>query len=878
MNFYQMSVDDVLVALKSDKNGLSLKEAQLRLKVYGKNKFVEPKRDTLLAVFVRQFESPLIYVLLVAAALIYVAGEHTDAFLISGILFFNAILGTIQEGRAQSIFESLRKYVTAQAVVLRDNNKHIISDELVVPGDILLLQAGEKIPADCRIIQAQSLLIDESMLTGESIAIAKSEDVIKSVVPIHDQKNMLFQATYVLNGFAQAIVVATGVHTEIGKLQKEVEQIQSELPLKKEIDFLSRGILVFIFFLCFLMLVFGLAIGKSFKELLVMLTALFICVIPEGLPLVFTIALVTGAYRMVRNNMLVKQLQAVEGLGLTDVILIDKTGTLTRNEMMVSAVYATNQIFTVSGQGYKPEGALHDSQEKKVVTDPLFTYLCDAAGLLSADAVLEFRPQEGRYIIQGDPTPAALQVFAVKFGATKEVLKEKYQELLEIPFESQTRIQAGLYRSSGKIILFIAGAPEIVIKYCKQDKKNEMVLEQLLSEGLRVVAFGMREISEEDKDEIISKPENLLRYTNNCTFLGFLGIQDAIRSDVREIIERSQQAGLRIVMVTGDHLETALYVAKKVGIYTEQTISITGNEFTQLSQQQLLEKLPKITVFARVTPDQKLKIVQWYKQLGKIVAMTGDGVNDAPSLIAADLGIAMGIIGTDVAKKAADLILLDDSFKSIIKAIEEGRHIFYTLQRVTLYFFATNFGEILIVAFSLVLRLPLPFFPAQILWLNLITDGFLDVALSTEPKEHDLLVRIKDRHIITIPLIVKFIYMAIPMAIGSVAVFYYYQQQSLALARTMTLVTMAFFQWFNAWNCRSFSLSMFQIGFFANKWLLIAMVLVLGLQFLAVYAPFMQHIFKTVPLSFEQWVVAFIVSSSILILEEMRKVWIRRYY
>ncbi len=873
----------------NSKSGLTEREAQQRLQQYGPNSLPEGHRDTWLSIFIRQFQSPLIYVLLIAAVIIFFVGpQKLDAFIISGILLFNAIIGTIQEGRTSNIVASLRRFITTKSVVIRDGAHHIIDDKDLVPGDVIILKEGERVPADARVIDAQRLKIDESILTGESKPVYKTTDAIDQDVAVADQRNMVFRGTYIVSGSGKAIVVATGQETEVGKLHKTIEEIDTDIPLKRELTRLSYIVLLFILVICVVLLVLGLWAGRPFKELLVMLTALFICVIPEGLPVVLTLVLVTGAYRMARKNVLIKNLQGVEALGRTEVIVIDKTGTLTRNEMMVTTVFADDTNYTVMGEGYFSDGAVYENDTKAVLKDDAALSQIGIAAALLNSSELSFDKKRNLFDIKGDPTEAALYVFAQKLGYSRDALEQSYRMHYEIPFDSDLKYHAGFFEHKGKGVAFIIGASEAL--FSKSETVSQSVrdeLAQLLEDGLRTVVVGVKEYDLATIDSRGSEQEVLQKYKNviqdGVTILGLCGIQDSIRPEVSDIIRQARDAGLQVVMATGDHKKTALYVAKQVGIYRSGDEVIDDEQFHTLSDQELVSRLGNITVFARVTPQDKVRIISAFHKQGKIVAMTGDGVNDVPSMLAADLGIAMGQIGTEITKEAADFVLLDDSFVNIIRAIEQGRHIFYTLRRVILYFFSTNMGEILIVLFALFTNLPLPLTAAQILWLNFVTDGFLDVGLSMEPQEPDLLSATwlqKKERLVDWSLMAKSLYLAIPMGVASLIVFrwaYTGMPDSLDYARTMTLITMAMFQWFNAWNCRSEGKSIFTLGLFSNKWLIAATLFVLSLQFAIAYVPFMQFIFKTVPLSVSDWMLIIAVSAPIILIEEIRKWLVHRF-
>lgn len=914
MNPYLQEVDQVIKSQNTNaEHGLGHNEVEKRLRAHGYNELPRGKRDSWLSLFVRQFQNPLIYILLAAAAIIFLVGESKlDAFIICGVLFFNAIIGTIQEGRTQNIIDSLRRFIKTQSVVIRDGKKEVIEDRYLVPGDVIILQEGQRVPADARVILVTNLSLDESALTGESTRVRKRTEKLGTERPVADRENMVYKGTYIMGGHGRAIVVGTGKNTEIGAIQKTIEEIKTDIPLKIELERVSYFILLFILAMCVFLLVVGLLYGKPLRELLVMLTALFICVVPEGLPVVLTLVLVNGAYKMAQRNVLVKNLQAVDALGRCDVIVIDKTGTLTRNEMMVVSVCAEGKEYQVTGQGYYAEGCLtQGGHNVKPEPDSVLWHMGMASSLLNT-AEISYVPKLKIFEVKGDPTEAAMFVFSQKLGFDAERLRREYQTMFEIPFDPQVRYHAGFYRNvpqsipqdfgrasderveENSGILYINGSPELLLSLSVRPELIEgpivdsykKELEQLLLQGLRVVAVGMKKLPATAlHPDCADKAECLERYKkeiNDITILGFLGIQDSIRSEVQGVIAQARRSGIRVIMATGDHKSTALYVAKQVGLFAPGDGALDGSEFHHMSDAELLAQLDTTTVYSRVSPTDKLRIIKFFHDKKNIVAMTGDGINDAPSLVAADLGIAMGGIGTEVAKQAADIVLLDDSFVSIMNGVEQGRHIFYTLRRVILYFFATNMGEILIVLFAMFSSLPLPLTAAQILWLNLVTDGFLDVALSAEPKEKGLLAAswlTRKLRLIDLNVLLKMMFVATPMAIGSLAVYAWdLSRDGIDHARTMALITMAMYQWFNAWNCRSERLSILQSGLFSNGWLIVATSVVLGLQIFVVYVPFMQYIFKTVPLGLDDWGIIVCVTFPIILLEEARKFVVRCFF
>lgn len=877
--------------------GLSSQEAIKRLHKHGHNLLSEAKPQTWTQVFMSQFQNPLIYMLLVAALIIFFVGEDKlDAFIIAGVLLFNAIIGTVQEGRTRSILESLKKFIKTTTIVIRDGKKQLLDDSQLTVGDIILLQEGERIPADAYVIRSSHLQLDESILTGESAAIYKSEDYLPAdphVITKDDRASIVYKGTYVLSGSGRALVFAVGAETEIGKIHIEVEELDTHMPLKKEIDRLSHWILIGVILVCGALFVMGLLVGQPLRELLVMLTALFICVVPEGLPVVMTLVLVTGIYRMAKQQVLVKHMQAVEGLGRADVIAVDKTGTLTRNELMVNKIVSHDMVCVISGQGYFAQGKIvcNGQQIERLLPGDILEEVAIASILLNSTEVT-YQESRHSFDIKGDPIEAAMYICAQKLGVDEKRINNEYKKIYEIPFDPTLQYHAGFFDHGDQGVLFVVGAPELVLSLSgnvRQSDRDSLVI--LLRDGLRVVAVASKTF---DKNLFNAHEKQLSAHDIAKQIFGegqlrlhaLVGIQDSIRAEVPEMVKKAQDAGLKVIMITGDHRDTAEYVAKQVGILQKGNKVLVGDQLRTLSDEELLSTIDDVTVYARLMPHEKTRLISLFHAKNRIIAMTGDGINDAPALVAADLGIAMGGIGTEVAKKAADIILLGDSFANIIAAIQEGRHIFYTLKRVILYFFATNMGEVLIILFALMVNamgvyFPLPLTAAQILWLNLVTDGFLDISLSMEPQEQDLLhcAWLKKRvHLVDGLLIAKMFFYALPMAIGSLLIFFYYYQTDLELARTMTLVCMAMFQWFNVWNCRSNDKSLLTIGFLSNRWLVLATTFVLCLQMLLVYAPFMQYVFKTVPLTLWQWEVIIMVTFPIVICDEIRKAFVRVFW
>ncbi|MDP3935085.1 MAG: HAD-IC family P-type ATPase [Candidatus Giovannonibacteria bacterium] len=888
--WHAKTIPEILDAFHSREHGLTKEEATERLKEYGRNYLPEGKVDSLPIIFLRQFQSPLIYILLAASIIVFAIGETIDGSIILAVLFFNAVVGTIQEGKAQNTLRALKKFVETKATVLREGKELIISDSEVARGDIIILQEGEKVPADARIITATNLKIDEAALTGESEPVHKISDTLeKNNLPTAEQKNMIFKGTHILAGNGKAIVVATGIETVIGKISREIAAIDTEIPLKTNIRYLSRLIIITVASISALLFIIGIVAGKSAKEMFTTVVSLSVSIIPEGLPIVMTLVLATGVWRMSKRNALVKKLQAVEALGQASIIAVDKTGTITKNEMVIQKVYlpadkvgVDGKFFEVGGVGYEPNGEIQlDGSVIDAVNHPELLFAGKIAAFCANARVL-FSEEEKIWRVAGDPTEAAMLVFAEKLGFHKDDLERESPLVGEIPFDYKLKYHATVHKLDGanlpagrQEILTVVGAPEVILNLSQISKEEKQKLESVFlsmsQEGLRVVALA----------ETHNAPEMLApEKIKSLTFTGFFGMKDALRPEVAEAMQKAASAGIRVVMITGDHKITAKAIAKEAGIYQDGDTVLTGQEIDAFSDNELSEKLAGTSVFARVTPEHKLRIIKAYKARGEIVAMTGDGVNDAPSLVAADLGVAMGKIGTEVAKEASDIVLLDDNFGSIVSAVEEGRSIYKTIKKVILYLFSTSWGEALTITGALLLGYPLPLLPAQIIWLNFVTDGFLDVALAMEPKEEGLLRGNFERpkkYLVDKLMAQRMFIMAMPMMIGTLFLFRGYFENDIARAWTISLTTLAVFQWFNAWNCRHESKSIFQMNPFSNKFLVGATLIIISLQLLVIYNPLMQKFLRTVPLELSEWLVIIPIAASIILVEEIRKFFYRRW-
>jgi len=883
--WYSQSVREVLEILGSGEHGLSNEEVERRINEQGLNQLPESKADNVLLIFLRQFQSPLIYILIAASAAVFAMGDSVDGIIILFVLVFNAVVGAVQEGRAQNTLLALKRFVETKAVVIRSEKEFIIRDTQVVPGDIILLQEGEKVPADSRIIDSHNLKIDESALTGESEAVHKTVDVLSgSNLTPPEQKNMAFKGTNIVSGNGRAVVVGTGIDTVIGKIASEIATIDTEIPLKANIRHLSRLIIIATAVMSAVIFALGIMYGNPPREMFATVVSVAVSVIPSGLPIAMTLILAAGVWRMSKRNALVKRLQAVEALGQARIIAVDKTGTITKNEMTVQKIYVNNKIFDVSGIGYEPHGEI--TLNKQIMNPPNHPelLLTGRMAALSTSARVMFQEDTKEWRVSGDPTEGALFVLAEKLGFNKDDLERESPFVSEIPFDYKLKYHSTVHKDGGKHIMTLIGAPEVVLNLCdkvwhdginrhmgkKERDTIELAFQDMSRKGLRVIALAKHDNASKEYN-----PEDI----SNLTFVGFVGMKDALRLEVKEATKRARAAGIKVVMITGDHRITAEAIAKEALIFRTGDSVLTGEEMDKMSDKTLMESLDKISVFARVTPEHKFRIVNAYKARGEIIAMTGDGVNDAPPLVAADLGVAMGKIGTEVAKEAADIILLDDNFGSIVSAIEEGRSIYKTIKKVVLYLVSTSIGEVLVITVAILLGLPLPLIAVQIIWLNFVTDGFFIPALAMEPREKNLMrgdFAKPSKYLIDKLMLRRMTLMVLPMTIATLILFNAYYETDIAKAWTLSLTLLAVFQWFNAWNCRSEDESIFQMNPFSNKFLIGGTLAAFVCQLLAVYHPFFQKFLRTVPLDTSDWIVIMSFATSIILTEEVRKYFARR--
>jgi len=728
--WHTLETEDALRNIGSGAAGLSKTEAQARLRAHGPNRLPAPKTKGWLSIFIDQFKSPLIYVLIAADVTVFFLREFTDGFIVLFILLFNAILGTIQEGRAQNTLAALSKFVATHAEVIRDGKEIEIDDGEIVPGDIILLQEGERIPADARLIEARNLKTDEAALTGESEPVRKQTDPIpRTDAGTSDQRNMVFKGTMVAAGAGKAVVVATGLATVIGKISAAITEINTEIPLTKNLRDLARTVVFIVMGLVIILFAIGVIEGKDAKEMFVASVAIAVAAVPEGLPLVLTVTLAMGVWRMAKRRVVVKKLQAVEALGQAREIAVDKTGTITKNELVIQHVIAGGSEYAIQGIGYDPTPLIQNPSPELLLMGKIGAF-CSNARVT----------HDGGYHVLGDPTEGAMAVFAAKIGTPQESLKTEYAIVSDWPFDYHRKIHATIYKKNDQQFMAVTGAPEVILSLAKTHRSNGTITPltdaaraaitarflALSGDGLRVIACAYAENPPQGSD-----PDHL----PPLVFAGLFAMRDGLRPDIQESVRRAREAGIRVIMITGDHAVTAKTIARQAGIWAEGDGVLTGEEIDALAPAERNEKISRATVFARVTPEHKMSIIREYQARGGVIAMTGDGVNDAPSLVAADLGIAMGRIGTEVTKEASDLILLDDNFADILGAVEEGRNMRQGLRRAITYLFSSNLGEILLISFAILGEHVLPLIAAQIIWINVVTDTFFDISIALEPKD-----------------------------------------------------------------------------------------------------------------------------------------------
>jgi len=870
-----MKIDEAMRELNAEMDGLSSGEVQKRLEEFGPNELKKEKGKSPVRLFLEQFTDILIIILLVATALSMAIGEFYDAIVIIAIVMACAVLGFTQEYKAEKALEALKKMTATTATVLRDGKEMELETRDLVPGDIILLYTGDKVPADARLIEAMNMKTDEAPLTGESTPVNKNVKPLPEETIVSDRRNTLFTGTVVVYGRGKAVVTSTGMNTEFGKIAKMVQVTEEEeTPLEKRMGHVGKWIGILSVAVCAVVAIFGIYKGREILDMVLWAISLAVAAVPEALPAVVTGALAVGMYRMARENAIVRRLPAVETLGCTSVICSDKTGTLTKGEMTVQRIYVNDKALKVTGVGYEPQGEFFFEDKKLDPTKEKELYILLKAVTLCNDAKLE--KEEGQWIVKGDPTEGALVVAAAKADLWIEEIEKEEPRINEIPFSSERKRMTTMHEAYGKSkIAYMKGAPEIVLEKCtkvytngKLRKLTDGMRKQMLAvnaamaiQALRNLGFAYKELPE-SKTSLDEEDEE------GFVFLGIMGMIDPPRGEVKDAIYMCNKAGIKVVMVTGDHKLTAVAVAKALNLIGEnegeEDRVLTGAELDKLSDEEFGKMVDNIVIYARVSPEHKVRIVKALRKKGYICAMTGDGVNDAPALKMADIGVAMGITGTEVTKEASDMVLADDNFATIVRAVKEGREIYGNIKKYLTYLLRCNIMEILVLFFAMMLshtsESAIALTTIQILWVNLTTDGLPAIALGVDPGDPDLMERKpRDPNESIFTRDVKIYLFAVPVLMTVLllgAYFYTLETHGLVEARTQLFTALVLMELANAVNARSLKYTVFKVGLFKNKFLWFAILSSLGLQLMVLYIPAFHGIFEVTYPNIFDWTVA----------------------
>ncbi|MEX1051973.1 MAG: HAD-IC family P-type ATPase, partial [Patescibacteria group bacterium] len=855
-------------------HGLANAEAARRVRRHGSNELSRKNGPSQSEIWLRQLKSPLIYILMLADVFALVQREWTDATVISVVIVANAVIGYLQERKAENVMAKLRQILSPTAKVIREGVEQKMAARLVVPGDIIVLEAGDRVPADARILQCQNLRVNQATLTGESLPAHKREATVAPATALIDRVNMLYSTTLVISGQASAVVTGTGMGSEIGKITREVAEVREKPEnLERQINRVARVVLAVTTMFLLLLFVVGLAYQLPPVELLKVLLSLLVSIVPEGLPVAITVTLSVGLLRIFRKHAIIRKLSAAETLGSATVVCVDKTGTITEGKLMVEKIFTGGVEYDVTGEGYRLSGDFfRDRQPVSIKKERGAGLLLQLVSLVTSSTINreDLKRDHARELT--DPTETALAVVAAKGGWFAFEQERDFPEVAELPFDQELRFSGSIRRLDKRERRIIKGAPESVLgrstKVLNGGQERRLsaqtisLLEQradgYASAGYRVVALAYGDVA--------SGGQHSLKEMRNLTFVGFFAMTDPIRPDVTKTLELAHQAGVRIMMITGDHLKTAEAIARRAGIAKFGRI-VHADELGRQS-------LDSVSVIARSTPSQKLEIVERLQRQGHIVAMTGDGVNDAPALKKADIGLAMGRAGTDVAIEASDMVLLQDSFSSIIEAIKQGRLIWENLRKVVFFLISTSFAEIAVILIAVVLKLPLPLLAVQILWMNLVTDGVNSMALTVEPEEKELMKqrpRDPKEPILTKAMLGRMALLTAVMTVGTVGLYYYFLPHGVEYARTGALTAMVFFQLFNLFNSRSEYRSVFEMPLFRNKLLIGTALVSVLLQVAAVYTPVLSGLLKTEPIGAAAFALTVAVASSIVLVDELRK-------
>ena len=867
-DWHSIEASEVSKILKvSTEKGLSSVEVEENTLKYGKNILTKRKRQSAFIRFLLQFHQPLIYILLAATVVTFFLNEFVDSAVIFGVVLINAIIGYIQETKALKAIDALEGSLASKAAVIRNGKKQEIDSMEIVPGDVVLLRSGDKFPADIRLFELRDMQVDESALTGESVPVQKHIDSVPSENVLGDRFCMGFSSTNVTYGQGRGIVVATGDYTEVGKIQQSIAGAQDlETPLTQKIKNFSHLLLWVIIGLSSILIIIGLIRGESFGEIFMVAVALAVGAIPEGLPVAVTIMLALGVSKMAKRKAIIRKLVAVETLGSTNVICSDKTGTLTENQMTVQKIFAGGNFFDVTGLGYNPEGTV--ALDGKPVDLQFYKSLslCLQAGILCNDSGL--KEKNGAWMIEGEPTEGALLVSGYKVGFKSEDLENSLPRLSSIPFESEYQYMATLHDGDQRTI-FMKGASEAILERCSRmyDGKGELTalnknqiiskVEELASQGLRVLGFAMK-IPSDEMERVNHEDTN-----SDMIFLGIQGMIDPPRKEAIEAVALCQKAGIDVKMITGDHAITAASIAEQIGLQGQRENgklkALNGKELQLLDNGEFADAAESVAVFARVSPDQKLRLVKALQERGKIVAMTGDGVNDGPALKQANIGVAMGITGTDVAKDASDMVLTDDNFSSIEGAVEEGRGVFDNLTKFIVWTLPTNLGEGLVILAAVLVGSQLPILPVQLLWINMTTAILLGLMLAFEPKEPGIMdrpPRPSTQPILTKDLIMRTLLVGTLMMIAAFGLYTYeveFANQSVSYGQTVATSVFIFMEAAYLFNCRSVVRPLSEIGFFTNKWIFFGIGTMIFFQLIYIYTSVMNTLFNSSPLQMDSW-------------------------
>ncbi|OQY38349.1 calcium-translocating P-type ATPase, SERCA-type [Candidatus Atribacteria bacterium 4572_76] len=892
INWYTRTVKDVTQYFNVDSSkGLSSKEVKTRLEKFGPNQLKESKGRTVWDMFFDQFKEVLVLILLISVIISIFLGEAGDAIVIAVILVLNATLGVVQEFKAEKSLAALKKMTVPDALVMRNGKPTKIKSNQLVPGDIVLLEAGDRIPADLRLFKVTDIKVQEAILTGESEPVEKNSNALEQdKIPLGDRKNMAFMGTTIIAGRGEGIVVATGMDTEMGEIAGMLEEGKREpTPLQQKLNIMGKKLGLLILMIVAIIILLGCIRGIEFFDMFLIGISLAVAAVPEGLPAVVTIVLALGVQRMIKKNVIIRQLPAVETLGATTVICSDKTGTLTQNQMTVKILALPDKTIEVEGEGYQPFGQFYHSSRTIQPSDDLTISLLLKGAVLCNNAILQQNSDNQQWEIIGDPTEGALVVTSAKAGYQKKGLENEYPRIKELPFDSDRKRMSTIHRSPEEsFIVFVKGAPDKVITQCKyymengkqkefDDSAREKVFEQnkkLAASALRVLALAYRKLNDGEENGLNQKLKNE-DIENDLIFLGLMAMIDPPRKEAIHSVDTCRKAGIQPIMITGDYSLTAKAIASQLGIYHSGDRIITGMDLENMTQEELEKVVLNTTIFARVSPRHKRRIVRALQKNRQVVAMTGDGVNDAPALKESNIGVAMGITGTDVSKEASDMILMDDNFSSIVAAVEEGRKIYQNIKKFIQYLLSCNLGEILTIFCAILIGLPRPLIPIQILWVNLVTDGLPALALGLDPAEEDLMnqmPREPDEAIFSGKMGFNIFSQGIFIgAITLVAFILGIRNYSLEIGQTMAFATLSFSQLWQSLNSRSPRLSLIKLGVLTNRYLILAILISGSLQLGVMLIPTFQQIFKVLPLNGYQWTVVILLSFSPIIYVEILK-------